>query len=286
MTYKTILAAASGGAASGGAMELACRLAARFGAHVEGFHVRVDPLQIIAASADGIGASLPLNWIDEITTDAIATAAKTKASFEATLTRHNLAIKDTPSTTGASASWREEVGSGSDLVSLRARFFDLVVLGRSDRMTGNPSSGAIEQVLIHSGRPVLVAPADAPKAIGETIALGWNGSPETVRALSATLPLLGAAHAVTLVTVDARAEEDVTSVLDYLAWHGISARHRGIKSLAGTTAGEQLLSGARELGADLLIMGGYGRAPWRETIFGGATRDVIGASLLPILMSH
>jgi nucleotide-binding universal stress UspA family protein len=33
-------------------------------------------------------------------------------------------------------------------------------------------------------------------------------------------------------------------------------------------------------------MGGYGRSPWREMLFGGATRHVIGTSLLPVLLSH
>jgi len=50
--------------------------------------------------------------------------------------------------------------------------------------------------------------------------------------------------------------------------------------------GEQLLAGAREDGADLLVMGGYGHTPWRELLFGGATRAVVGTSLLPVLLSH
>jgi len=36
----------------------------------------------------------------------------------------------------------------------------------------------------------------------------------------------------------------------------------------------------------MLVMGGYGQAPWRQTLFGGATREVIGTSLLPVLLSH
>lgn len=286
MTYKTILAAASGGAASAGAMELACRLAVRFGAHVEGFHVRIDAREIILASADGMGMSMPTDWIEAMTVDAIATAARTKASFDAVLSRHGLVINEKPAPNATSAAWHEETGFASDLLARRSRFFDLVVLGRSERITGNPSSGAIEQVLLHSGRPVLLAPAEAPKTIGKKIAVGWNGSPESVRALSTTLPLLAAADTVSIITVEARAEDDISSVIDYLAWHGISATHRHFKPVAGVSAGEQLLVGARELAADLLVMGGYGRAPWREVIFGGATREIIGSSLLPILMSH
>jgi nucleotide-binding universal stress UspA family protein len=36
----------------------------------------------------------------------------------------------------------------------------------------------------------------------------------------------------------------------------------------------------------LLVMGGYGRGPWREMFFGGATRELLAASLLPLLLVH
>src|SRR5205085_1943808 len=48
MTIKKILVAASGGSATGGAIDLACRVAERFQAHLEGYHV---PLYMEAALA-------------------------------------------------------------------------------------------------------------------------------------------------------------------------------------------------------------------------------------------
>jgi nucleotide-binding universal stress UspA family protein len=171
------------------------------------------------------------------------------------------------------------------LVSRYGRFFDLVVLGRSDRVLERPYSESIEQTLLHSGRPVLLAPAQAPHVIGETIAVGWNGSSEAVRALTFSLPLLAAAHTVSIITVGDQ-EEPVSSVVDYLAWHGVVATHHAVQSISGVGPGEQLLAAAREDGADLLVMGGYGHKPWRELLFGGATREIVGVSLLPLLLSH
>ncbi|MGA3306138.1 MAG: universal stress protein, partial [Stellaceae bacterium] len=72
----------------------------------------------------------------------------------------------------------------------------------------------------------------------------------------------------------------------YLGWHGVSARHRLVPAVSGVGAGQQLLSAAREADADLLVMGGYGRGPWREMFFGGATRELLAASLLPLLLVH
>ncbi len=286
MSYKTILAAASGGAASDGVMEVACRLARRFASHIEGFHVRIDPREVLVAAADGFGMPLPGGWIDEMTAEAAATAAKTKAAFDSAIARHGVAIADTPPTIAASAAWREETGFAPVLVARRARFFDLVVLGRSERVVDRSHSDAVEEALISSGRPVLLAPAQPPATLGETIAVGWNGSPESVRVLAASLPLLAAARAVAIITIGDQDAGEIASVIDYLAWQGIVARHHYLHPVPGVGVGEQLLAEAREVGADLLAMGGYGHTPWREFLFGGATRGVVETSLLPVLLSH
>ncbi len=287
MTIRTILAAASGGSASDGAVELSCQLARRFEAHLEGFHVRLDPRELIVAASFGDFAMLIDGaWIDQVTAEAGVAAAKTKAAFMATLRRHGFALADNPPQTGPSAAWHEETGYAPLLVPRRARFFDLVVLGRSGRVIGQPHTDVVEETLIHSGRPVLLAPPQPSGVVGNTIAVGWNGSPPAVRALRASLPFLGRARTILLITVGDRQEEGVASVKQYLAWHRIGGEVRHLPRKPATSAGDQLLATARDEGADLLVMGGYGHTPWRELLFGGATRDVVGANPLPVLLSH
>jgi nucleotide-binding universal stress UspA family protein len=288
MGIRTILAAASGGTASSGSVELACRLARRFEAHLEGFHVRIDPREILAATAgDGFGVGLPLagEWMDKIDADSAELAGKTKAAFDAAVARHDLALTPAPSKGAASAAWREDTGYAPLLVSQRARFFDLLVLGRSDRVVERPHTDTVEEALLHSGRPILLAPAQPPAVVGEKIAVGWNGSTEAVKALAVSLPLLAAAKAVSVITVGDK-DVSVASVIEYLAWHGIGTTHHGVRTVSGSGPGEQLLAEAREVEADLLVMGGYGHMPWREFLFGGATRQIVGTSLLPLLLSH
>ena len=288
MGIRTILVAASGGTASEGAVELACRLAKRHEAHLEAFHVRIDPRELFAAMAgDGFGMGMPLagEWLEQISTDAAALAKKTKDAFLAAIARHGLPLAAKPLKSPTSASWREETGYAPLLVSRRARFFDLIILGRSDRVVERPHSDTIEETLLHSGRPALLAPAQVPAAFGEAIAIGWNGSPQAVRALTLSLPLLATAHTVTVLTIG-DSKQTVAPVLDYLAWQGVTAAHHNIQSIAGVGAGQQLLGAARDNGADLLVMGGYGHQPWREFLFGGATREIVGVSLLPLLLSH
>jgi nucleotide-binding universal stress UspA family protein len=133
---------------------------------------------------------------------------------------------------------------------------------------------------------VLLAPAKAPDAVGDNIAVGWNGSAEATRALAASLPFLGAAQAVTILTIGDKHQESAAALIAYLGWYDVKAKHRHVPAVSGVGPGEQLLSAARDESADLLVMGGYGHMPWREFLFGGATREVVGASLLPLLLSH
>ena len=291
MTIKTILAAASGGSASDGTIELACRFARRFGAHLEAFHARPDPRDLFTYSGDGFGMSLTGDFIDRFIKDADAIATKTKAVFTSAAARHQIPLSDTPSLqlpekVGASAAWRDETGYGPTLVSRRARFFDLTVLGRSERVVDQPHTDVVEQALIHSGRAVLLAPAKPPSEVGDVVALGWNGSAEATRATVAALPFLGVASTVSIITVGEKHQESVAALTAYLGWHGIKAQHRHSPTVPGVGPGEQLLSTARDENADLLVMGGYGHMPWREFLFGGATREVVGTSLLPLLISH
>jgi nucleotide-binding universal stress UspA family protein len=285
MPLKTIFAAVSGGTASAGTVEIALRLAKRFSAHIEGFHVRVDPRNVLAMAGDGFGMPISGEWIDQIVADAQALADKTKAGFVAAAGKHGLAMADEPRP-DASAAWREESGYAPVLVAERARFFDLVVLGRSERVIDRPHTDTIEETLIRSGRPVLLAPAKAPEKLGETIALGWNGAAEAVHVVSGSLPLFAAARDTVVITVGEDAAESADALVGYLAWHGIKARHRKVAPVAHVGPGEQVLAEARDEGADLLVMGGYGHRPWREILFGGATRQVLEHSLLPVLLAH
>jgi nucleotide-binding universal stress UspA family protein len=50
--------------------------------------------------------------------------------------------------------------------------------------------------------------------------------------------------------------------------------------------GEVLLSYAADLGADLIVAGGYGHSRARELIFGGVTRTLIAEMTAPVLLSH
>ena len=289
VTIKTILAPTSGGSASAGAVEFACTLARRFEAHVEGFHAKPDIFELLRY--DTIGTTLTDTFIEKFDKDTTAIAAKVKAEFIAALGRHGMSLTPQPANAlpgsiGSSADWREETGYAPALVPRRARFADLVVLGRSERVVEQVHSDVVEETLVLSGRPVLLAPATAPKTFAERVAIGWNGSAEAVRAMTGALSFLGTSREVSVLTIGEDHKESARAAVDYLAWHDIKAKHLHVGNRPGLGMGYQLLTAAADAGADLLAMGGYGHTPWRELLFGGATREVVASSLLPVLLAH
>jgi nucleotide-binding universal stress UspA family protein len=104
--------------------------------------------------------------------------------------------------------------------------------------------------------------------------------------LTASLPFLASARSVSIITIGDRHQGSAAALVEYLGWYGVAAKHRHLAAIEGAGAGEQLLSAAHEESANLLVMGGYGHVPWREFLFGGATREVVGSSLMPLLLTH
>ncbi len=288
MVIKTIMVGVSGGTASNGTCEIACRLAARFHAHLTALHVRPDISgMVIAAGAEGLAAAAAAGWTMRTSETLTARQNQAKADFAATVLRHHLSMArsvETPASPGTV--WEEETGDVSSIIASHARFFDLVVLGRSDRIVDAPHTDAIEQTLIRSGRPVLLAPAAPPDVLGETVAFAWNGSAQAVRGLVSALPFLRQATRTLVIIVGDDGARDSDELLVYLRMHGIAAVLKQVRPISGSGLGGQLLSAAREEGADLLVLGGYGQAPWRQALFGGTTNELVGTSLLPLLLAH
>jgi nucleotide-binding universal stress UspA family protein len=293
MTIRTILAPLSGGVSKEGAIETACRLALRFGAHLEGLHVRADPSDALPLLGQDISTPVAAELIELAQREGEDNSVKARAAFDGAIARHGIALRDTPLGAGPadagtpSAWWREEVGQPTSIVPRRARLNDFVVLGQSGRVIDKAHSDTLDETVVHGGRPVLLAPAKALGPIGEVIAIAWNASPEAARAVAGALPFLAAARAVHILSAG---QEDASlsdaELAGYLGWHGIAAVAHRVQPVKGVKTGEALLAAARDRGADLLVMGGYSHAPWREMIFGGATAQIVGVSRLPILLSH
>jgi nucleotide-binding universal stress UspA family protein len=55
---------------------------------------------------------------------------------------------------------------------------------------------------------------------------------------------------------------------------------------ADIDVGNEMLSRAADLSADLIVMGCYGHSRLKEWVLGGATRTILESMTTPVLMSH
>jgi nucleotide-binding universal stress UspA family protein len=168
-----------------------------------------------------------------------------------------------------------------------ARVFDLTVLGRPGTGAGDPRRATLEAVLFDSGRPILIAPPDPPKTLGEVIVVAWNASAETARTISFAMPFLLKARKVVVLAVSGAMTPGPSAELlaRALEQHGLSVDLKLVDD-PQKPAGHTILAHAAALGADLLVKGGYTQSRLRQMIFGGSTSQILTDSPLPVFMAH
>lgn len=168
---------------------------------------------------------------------------------------------------------------------------DLVVVER-DLVQGANVFDVLGEALLTCHAPCLILP---PAWHGEPrfnrIALTWNGSIESTRAIHSAMPYALMAQETLLIDGKPPAYEDDQDRAPhfdprtYLADRGVKLKTRRLHA-APQDAGEALLREVTLAHADLLVMGAYGHSRVRERIFGGATRHILQHATVPVLMRH
>ena len=192
-------------------------------------------------------------------------------------------------------------GAATTAFNARALCSDLVVLGQrdpEDALAWGVPADFVPAVVADAGCPVLVVPRVGHyPAIGQRVLVAWKPAREAARALATALPLLKRARHVEVAHWRESGEARQTpapadaphasppALEDWLQAHGIQARHT-VQGDAHADIGEELLSLAAHVDADLLVMGCYGRSRTREWLLGGATRTVLQRMTVPVWMAH
>jgi nucleotide-binding universal stress UspA family protein len=148
-----------------------------------------------------------------------------------------------------------------------------------------------ESIIFGSGRPTLILPETVRSRPFKlhTVAIAWDFSRAAARAVSDALPLLEKAKKVRVVTVTNEKKLDTKHAAEELAKN--LARHGIDVILDKVDANDRQIGDVLEAYAtahqvDVLVMGAYGHARWREFILGGATKNLLSKPPLPILFSH
>ena len=116
---------------------------------------------------------------------------------------------------------------------------------------------------------------------------GEEGEERTIELelkLIADIGLVGEVEAVNPEPIT-RGEDAAEDITRHLARHGVRAEAVN-RVTDPDTVGESLLHQITDLGADMVVMGAYGRSRWRNFILGSLTGYLLRHMTKPILFSH
>lgn len=281
MAYKSLLTIATSAEGVLGTVTAAAQIASAMDAHLDGLALGVDRTQV-GYSYVGSGAVVIAAAMDRAEGEAREAEAALNSALGA----------QAPSLRYSVESVVTQLGALTDVVGARARYSDLVVLPLPYGPSRGVEDEAVTEAALFEGMaPVLIVPpAGMRTAAPKRILLGWNQSREALVAARRAMPFLKRAEMVQIVVVDPPTHGPERSdpgglLCQLLVRHGVRAE---VSVLARTLprVSEVLARQARDVDADMLVMGAYGHSRFREAILGGATRDMLEHADVPVFLAH
>ena len=179
-----------------------------------------------------------------------------------------------------------------DVLAQKLRYQDLIVLPLpyGDRRDSVDVVN-FEAGLFEADTAVLAVP-DKPGLSGApgTILVAWDNSAEALAAARAAMPLIVAAKRTFIHVIEP-------------PYHGIDRSDPGgrlaevfaragaevditVSARQGPNTARQLMAQADKVGAELMVMGGYGHSRLKEAVLGGVTRTMLHEAGMPVLMAR
>lgn len=259
-------------------LDAACELAREHDAHIVVVACISAVTPIVAA-----WSTYPMAVYETLAEAAQASGSKLLAGIHDRLTKEGVSYEAHVSDTV----WL----TTSEIAAVHARYCDITVFGRVPGIDPRLENGYFSDLLLQSGRPLLVVPSKPAARAPGTAVIGWKPTREATRALHDAQPLLERMKTVQVVLVAPKVGDQQHGQLPgadigaHLARHGLRVDVVEAPRLEDTT-GATLLRHAREQGASLLVVGGYGHRRMRESVFGGVTTTLFEEADMPVLFSH
>lgn len=279
MAIKDLLVAYDGNQSSVSAAKFAAQMAMKYGASITGLHIYAQEKY----------ESHIRRWIPE---DVLKNMHEAELGVEKSI---EASFSETIGATGfkGKIQWIASEGRADTLMPRYARYFDMLITGQfSDVDRGGSGSVNAEELLLRSGKPIIVVPRIyEPAPFKEEAAVAWDGSRSAARALTDAMQILETKKRLDVIRLISTDEDEAKRVLPehdliaHLEAHGIKARLVQLKPGKRTPA-ETILDHCKETKPDALVMGAYGRGKFGSMIFGSTARDVLKNMTLPVLMSH
>jgi len=257
-------------------LEAAISLASATNAHLTGIYIISRPVIPPFVEAQ-ISAEIIEAQMSAARSEAEATAAKFEKLARAA---------------GLTSETRLVEGDFIELLTLHARYFDMLIIGQTNQedIGAGADDDMPDRMVLSAGRPVLVVPyAGRFSAYPKKIIVAWDGSRQSTRAVNDALPILKEADKVSVLSINPKKRDlgDLpgADICLHLARHDVKATAEHVTSNDMKSA-DMLLSRAADESADMIVMGGYGHARWREIALGGFTRHMLKHMTVPVLMSN
>ena len=280
MSFKTLLAVVDYRSDLPEGLQSSIRIARWFDAHLAVLLVgEVESLPFYGYGSVGYTEI----WVKE--SEERAAALKQAAeTVEALLAREHLSFEVRAHQT--------IVAREDNLVARHAIYADLTIMQRSgEDDLSTVERQVIDGALFDSGRPLLFLPAGkAPESIGTNVMIAWNESVEAMCAIRRALPFLKQAELARIVVIDPPRHgpdrSDPGGMLSQmLARHGVKCEI-DVLSKTMTRVSDILNRHASDTESDMIVMGAYGHSRFREAILGGATRNMLEQSSVPVFLAH
>ena len=275
---KSIFFPVMAGEISQAGLDVACELARQHEAHIV-VAVCISAVTPIVAA----WSTYPMAVYETLAQAAQASGSELLARIENVLSKADVSYEAHVSDTV----WM----TTSEIAAVHARYCDITVFARVAGFDARVESAFFSDLLLQSGRPLLLVPSQAAARNSGTAVVGWKPTREATRALHDALPLLERMKSVQVVVVAPKVgaqqhgELPGADIAAHLARHGLRVDVVEAPRLDAST-GATLLRHAREQEAGLVVVGGYGHRRMRESVFGGVTRVLFEEANMPVLFSH
>lgn len=209
------------------------------------------------------------------------------------LTDRMAALKDTLTAVGVSGNVQIALAAHSDIraeVARRAFVCDVAIASQSIRSGANGFFRDVAySVLFETPIPLMLNAT--PLRRSAHLFVAWDTQLPAARAVHTALPMLIKADEVIIGSFDPIAvekedgEDPGADLAKWLSHHGCKVTLNQYPS-GGEPIADAILHRATEVGADMVVMGAFGKSRLRERIFGGTTQSMIEQTDMPVFLAH
>ena len=226
MSIKRILCPLYGSASDAASLTMGLSLAKRFHAQADILFVRPNPTDALPYLGEGISGPVVEDIIETARKAADSAEDQCRKEAEEAARAAGVEITDEVRADAATARMRIKSGRAVDVIAGESRLADLVIVADAGARDQASGPNALETCMLAEGRPVLLAPQQAPADVGASVVIGWDESGEAANAITAAMPFLVSAEKVTIVCVDEDGVSDAPgarALQEYLALHTVTA---------------------------------------------------------------